>query len=80
MKYLSDDRKKFLSWLRPGSGHEHLIEPGKEYIFSYTDFQENQGEKVERTHFRMDLLQDELQAKIDYSRMARGCSYELIFG
>jgi hypothetical protein len=59
VKYLSDDGKKFVSWLRPGSGHEHLIEQGKEYIFSYTDFQTNQSEKVERTHLRMDLLQDE---------------------
>jgi hypothetical protein len=59
VRYLSDDRTKFVSWLRPGSGHEHLIEQGKEYIFSYTDFQKNQSEKAERMHLRMDLLQDE---------------------
>jgi hypothetical protein len=59
VKYLSDDRTKFVSWMRPGSGHEHLIKQGKEYIFSYTDFQTNQSEKAERMHLRMDLLQDE---------------------
>jgi hypothetical protein len=57
--YMSDKSKKFVSLLRPGSGHEHLVEQGKEYIFSFTDFQLNQGEKVERTHLRMDLLADE---------------------
>jgi hypothetical protein len=59
VEYLSDTGKKFVSLLRPGSGHEHLVEQGKEYIFSFTDFKVNQGEKVERTHLRMDLLTDE---------------------
>ena len=36
-----------------------LFEQGKEYIFSYTDFQANQSEKVVRMHLRMGLLQDE---------------------
>ncbi len=59
VEYLSDTGKKFVSLLRPGSGHEHLVEQGKEYIFSFTDFQVNQGEKIERRHLRMDLLTDE---------------------
>ena len=59
VEYLSDTGKKFVSLLQPGSGHEHLVEQGKAYIFSYTDFQVHQQGEVERTHLRMDLLQDE---------------------
>jgi hypothetical protein len=59
VKYLSDDQKKFVSLQRPGSGNEHLIEQGEEYIFSFTDFQISQEGKVEHTHIRMDLLQNE---------------------
>lgn len=59
VKYLSDEQKKFVSLHRPGSGHEHLVEQGEEYIFSFTDFQVSQKEKVENTHLRMDLLQNE---------------------
>jgi hypothetical protein len=71
VEYVSDTGKKFVSLLRPGSGHEHLIEQGKAYIFSFTDFKENEGEKVERRHLRLDVLSDEskimtlLNAKAD---------------
>jgi hypothetical protein len=59
VEYYSDTGKKFVSLIRPGSGHEHLVEQGKAYIFSFTDFKLNQSEKVERRHLRMDLLTDE---------------------
>ncbi|MFT5592442.1 MAG: hypothetical protein ACI8SR_000801 [Oceanicoccus sp.] len=59
VEYMSDKSKKFVSLLRPGSGHEHLVEQGKEYIFSYTDFKEHQQGQVEHRHLRMDLLEDE---------------------
>ena len=71
VEYVSDTGKKFVSLLRPGSGHEHLIEQGKAYIFSFTDFNENESEKVERRHLRLDVLSDEskimtlLDAKAD---------------
>ena len=58
VEYVSDTGKKFVSLLRPGSGHEHLVEQGKEYIFSYTDFQEDESEAIERRHLRMDVLKD----------------------
>lgn len=57
-QYLADDQKVFISLLRPGSGHEHSVEQGKEYIFSYTDFQMDESEEIERRHLRMDALKD----------------------
>ena len=71
VEYMSDSSKKFVSLFRPGSGHEHLIEQGNAYIFSFTDFNVNESEKVERRHLRLDVLSDEskimtlLNAKAD---------------
>jgi hypothetical protein len=59
VEYHSDTGKKFVSLIRPGSGHEHSVEQGKAYIFSFTDFKVDQNEKVERRQLRMDLLTDE---------------------
>lgn len=56
----SEDGKQAMGFspILPISGYEHNVEIGKEYIFSYSWFDESQPEQF---HMRMDLLKDKAQ-------------------